>query len=236
MEYGERHLDLGEDQISAKFYESEESYGTVVFCHGFASNKEGYRRRAEIAVDEGFDAAIFDFRGNGDSSREFQDTDLTTRIEDLQRVLEEVEDDRIGVYGSSFGGLVAINAAREDDRIDAIALKAPVTFYNSLDMIDNAVEEQGFYEHVEGKRVEEDFLEDVRSYSAEKAMEQLSIPTLILHGAEDEVVPIEDSRRFYSGLDCEKSLEVIEGSGHRMDDETDREVVSTAMDWFREYL
>ncbi len=232
MEHEEKLLDINGGGISTEFYYSEGSERTVVFCHGLGSDKSGYRKRAEKAVEEGFNAVIFDFRGNGKSSGLFEKTNLTSRIKDLGRVLAEVKNQRIGVYGSSFGGLVAIHRSVKDKKIDALSLRSPVTFYRAMGDLEVAVNEEGFYEPVEGKRVTREFLMDVKRYSAEEAMEELSIPTLVMHGSEDGVINLEDSKRFYSGLECEKRLQILEGEGHRLSKEADRQAVANALEWF----
>ncbi|MDY6778256.1 MAG: YqiA/YcfP family alpha/beta fold hydrolase, partial [Candidatus Nanohaloarchaea archaeon] len=153
-------------------------------------------------------------------------------IEDLRRVLDEVEDDAVGVYGASFGGLVAIHTAVRDDRIDALALRDPVTFMEALDDIREEIREQGYYEQLPGKRVDERFLEDLEQYSTATIIGRLQVPTLVMHGTEDEVVDVELSERFVERLTCVKRFDVFEGEGHRFSDEADDEAVLTALDWF----
>lgn len=231
-----RFLDIGDERIAVVFHEPEgEAKGTVVFCHGFGSDKEGsYVRRAEMAVEAGFRAVRFDFRGNNESSREFVDANLTTRIEDLRRVLDEVEGG-VGVYGSSFGGLVAILAAERDDRIDALALRAPVTSLG-FEKFREEVGDDGYYEQLPGKRVDERFLEDVDMYSMEGVAGRLTQPTLVMHGVGDGVVPMADSRRFFEQLECEKEYVRFENEGHRFSAEADGRAVRTALEWFDRFL
>jgi len=221
--------------VAAVFHEPDEGYdGTVVFCHGFGSDKAGsYERRAEQAVENGFRAVRFDFRGNNESSLDFDEANLTTRIADLQRVLDEL-DGAIGVYGSSFGGLVALHTAARDGRIDALALRAPVTFLSVLDDIREAIEEDGFYEQLPGKQVDERFLTDLATYSTEEIIDDITVPTLFLHGTEDDAVPIASSERFFGELSCRSRFITFEGEGHRFSDEADRQAVDAACGWFRD--
>ncbi|MDY6788622.1 MAG: alpha/beta fold hydrolase [Candidatus Nanohaloarchaea archaeon] len=235
----ERLLDVKGGGISTVFHSAgEDARGTVVFCHGLGSDKSGYRRRAKQAVDRGFDAVRFDFRGNGESSGNFEKMNLTTRIRDLQTVLDSVDSDNIGVYGSSFGGLVAIHEAvsDHDGGIDALALRSPVTFYDSLRPIEKGIRDRGFYEHLPGKRLYMEFILDVKRYSIEEAAEDLSIPVLLMHGSEDDLVPAEGSRRFHDRLECRKRLEIFEGEGHRFGASADRRAVDISLDWFEEAL
>ncbi len=234
----EETFEINDETIAAVVHEPEgDPTHAVVFAHGFGSDKAGsYVHRAELAAAEGFRAVRFDFRGNNESSREFVEADLSSRIADLQRVLDEVEYLSVGVYGSSFGGLVAIQAAVRDDRIDGLALRAPVTYMSVLEDIRSTIEHEGSYEQLPGKRVDERFLADLDDYSTEAVVPELDIPTLIMHGEDDEVVPMASSRRFYDALSCEREYVAFEGEGHRFSDASDDRAVRSGLAWFREHL
>lgn len=234
----ERTFEVDGEEIAAVIHEPEdEPTHAVVFAHGFGSDKAGsYVQRAELAAEEGFRAVRFDFRGNNESSREFAEADLSSRIADLRRVIDAVEDLKVGVYGSSFGGLVAIHAAVRDDRIDGLALRAPVTYMAVLDDIRSTIEDEGSYEQLPGKRVDERFLEDLDAYSTEDIIADIDVPTLVMQGEDDESVPMASSRRFYEALTCEKDYVVFEGEGHRFSDAADDRAVRTGLSWFRDEL
>lgn len=233
MERTERELAIdGDEHIAATIEQPDGGAdATVVFAHGFGSDRAGsYRRRAEIAVEMGLRSVRFDFRGNNESSRSFEAADLTTRIQDLRRVLDEL-DGPVGVYGSSFGGLVAVHTAAHDDRIDSLVLRAPVTFMELLDDIREAVEADGRYEQLPGKHVGPEFVADIDEYDTETVIEDITVPTMIMHGMDDAVVPQESSRRFFERLSCEKQYIGFEGEGHRFSDETDERAVRIGCNW-----
>ena len=59
----------------------------LVFCHGFLSDKSGsYEGRCRRAVESGYNAVRFDFRGCGDSDGSFVDQTLSDKLADLQAV------------------------------------------------------------------------------------------------------------------------------------------------------
>ncbi|MDY6770476.1 MAG: alpha/beta fold hydrolase [Candidatus Nanohaloarchaea archaeon] len=234
MRTEERCLGIDGEEVAAVVHRPDAApERAVVFAHGFGSDKAGsYERRATMAAEEGFLAIRFDFRGNNESSREFHEATLSTRIADLRRVVDEVEDLAVGVYGSSFGGLVALHAAARDERIDALALRAPVTFLSVLDDIRSTIEEDGRYEQLPGKWVDDRFLDDLDGYSTEAIVEDIAVPTLIMHGGEDDVVDPGSSRRFFDALSCEKEYVMFDGEGHRFGDAADDEAVRRALSWF----
>lgn len=237
MQTDRRELEVGDGEHVAAVFEAPDagSDTTIVFAHGFGSDKAGsYQRRAEIAADEGLASVRFDFRGNNESSREFEDADLSTRIADLRRVLDAVETERVGVYGSSFGGLVTLHAAARDDRIDAIALRAPVTYLSELDDIRAEIEETGRYTQLPGKSVGPAFIEDVDAYDTAAIVGDITVPTLIMHGEDDDVVDPDSSRRFFEALDCEKQYVLFPDEGHRFSDAEDDRAVRMACAWLRD--
>lgn len=78
---------------------------------------------AQYFASSGFTSLIFDYRGFGDSDGERwrlvpdeQVEDISAAVTFLQNV-EGVDPNRIGVYGTSFGGANVIAAAALDDRI-----------------------------------------------------------------------------------------------------------------------
>jgi len=53
-----------------------------------ATRKEAEKKRAERIVEEGWNAVRFDFRGNGESDGEFIENGLSSKIMDLETVIE----------------------------------------------------------------------------------------------------------------------------------------------------
>ncbi|WP_126665104.1 alpha/beta hydrolase family protein [Haloterrigena salifodinae] len=106
----------------------------IVFCHGFLSDKSGsYERRCQRAVENGYNAVRFDFRGCGDSDGRFVEQTLSDKLADLRAVLEYVAPPSVVLFGSSFGGKVAFHAAVDDKRVAAVATRAPVTYNRAFD-------------------------------------------------------------------------------------------------------
>ena len=60
--------------------------------------------------------------------------------------------------------------------------------------------------------------------SAIEAIKKSSIPTLIIHGQDDQTVPVEDACRLYEAAACRKDLYIVEGTGHGEAVFTDSEV------------
>jgi len=105
----------------------------VIFAHGLYSGKESSRnyRIAEQLVSNNFASLLIDFSGHGESEGTPEDDFLSQQIDDLDALLDHVQTldvidkRRIGVNGSSTGGIVAMMKSINDDRIKVLCLRAP---------------------------------------------------------------------------------------------------------------
>ena len=115
----------------------------IVFCHGFLSDKTGsYEQRCRRAVEHGYNAVRFDFRGCGESDGRFLEQTLSDKLADLRAVLEYVAPPSVVLFGSIFGGKVAFHAAIDDERVEAVATRAPVTYNRAFDEYREIIERE----------------------------------------------------------------------------------------------
>jgi putative phosphoribosyl transferase len=112
---------------------TQEGVPCVVFVHGLGSGKDSPRNVvvADRLVDAGIAALLFDLSGHGESDDDPRDGHEAF-VEDLEAAFDwarsraEVDPERIGVAGSSLGGVVALEATRR--RLihpAALVLRAP---------------------------------------------------------------------------------------------------------------
>lgn len=113
-----------------------EKLPAVLFCHGLGGHKVGkfrlYIDLAEKLASLGIVSLRFDFRGAGDSEGKLSDMTITSQVEDATLALDFLKNEplvearRIGLFGRSFGGLIAILCAAKASNIKSLALWAPV--------------------------------------------------------------------------------------------------------------
>jgi pimeloyl-ACP methyl ester carboxylesterase len=130
------YFEVGGDRLFAFLHRSgDSSRGAIVLCHALAEEKLWSHRVYVSAARElaraGYDVLRFDMRGEGDSSRDFEATTISTRVEDTLRAAQ-VARDRTGakqvvLVGHRFGGTVAARAAQAaGDDVKAIAVWDPL--------------------------------------------------------------------------------------------------------------
>jgi fermentation-respiration switch protein FrsA (DUF1100 family) len=94
----------------------------VFYLHGFASGATSSkgRRLAERFEPYGVELVCPDF-----NLPDFSTLTVSRMIADVERWFEDVPDERVAVFGSSLGALVAYHAAAKNPRIDRLILLAP---------------------------------------------------------------------------------------------------------------
>jgi len=112
-----------------------EKVPAVVLCHPHPLYGGNLQNNVVMAVSQtlvkrGFITLRFNFRGVGLSEGEFDDgrgekDDLWAAVETAAG-LPEVDRNRLGVMGYSFGGMVALAAAKNIDLIRAVSAVSPV--------------------------------------------------------------------------------------------------------------
>lgn len=206
-----------------------------ICCHGFVSDKSGsYESRCERAVEAGYNAVRFDFRGCGEADRAFADATLVTRIADLAAVVDHFDPDSYVLFGSSFGAKTAFHAAVEalpTDGLTAIAGRAPVSYNRCFDPARAAVEEHGVADYDGEHTIEPVFFEALDRYPFEAAASELSVPTALFHGTDDGSVPLRDSLDAVAALDGDVLLETFAGEGHSFSRPAEARMRDRLFDW-----
>ena len=99
----------------------------IVICHGFSQHKEIFGLSyAESLSRHGFVCLSFDYRGFGGSEGQRGRLIPLNEVADAQSALTflsvqpEVDPDRLGLLGTSFGGAVVLHVGAIDERAKAI--------------------------------------------------------------------------------------------------------------------
>ena len=219
----------------------------VIMSHGFESSKDGNKWLvlAPQLYDAGFASLRFSYRGCGEgenkSEGDFEDTTLTGRISDYRAAIDflqrtKIDTTRLGVIGSSLGGMVTL--AARDKRIRAmvtLATPSHIPSQNGKEL--KRAKDKGYFELDSGRRVRIGFYGDLLRYNICDEVKRIHCPLLIIHGSQDEIVPVEDAHTLYSHANEPKRLEVIEKANHVFDNPEHLDtVVSLSLEWFKDYL
>ncbi len=197
----------------------------LLYLHGFASgpqSSKAVRFAAHAAAQFGLEIERLDLRVPS-----FQHLRLSEMVRTVVGQIGEANE-RVVVMGSSLGGLTAAHVAAADPRVVALVLLAPAfriaeTWGNRLGPEGvRAWRESGWLEvddHAHGgkARVDFGFMEELEQLTG--SMPDVRVPTLIIHGTNDDVVPPRVSAELAEGLPHVRRIEVDDG--HELRDSMD---------------
>lgn len=202
----------------------------VPIFHGFTGNKMEphfiFVKLSRMLEAKGIASVRFDFGGSGESDGDFIDMTISKELEDAKAILsyvktlDFVDTAKIGVVGLSMGGAVASMLAGEcKEDIQSLCLWAPAGNMGELITQGRSEEELSFvrstgYWDAGGLLVGKEFLEDVLSVDIFSKAAAYDKNVLLLHGDNDEAVPLTTSERYLEVYETRGALHVVEGGDH----------------------
>jgi len=236
--YGDHPSQVAQIMIAKDVLREAKSVPLFIFMHGGAWGSgfpTMYRLLSLPFLQRGFRAIILGYRT-------YPDTDVDGQIDDLAEAVEYFSDRYGGVGGS--GGPVVLMGHSSGAHVSMLA-----AMRGRLPSVDALIAASGIYD-VERQQQQEKRIgvsevspmsaangftkESFRKYSPQCLNDDLPgnfPPTLIVHGEEDDVTPLENSREFYRVLNDKSrgkmgnfsgqnprlmhQLEVLEETGHQ---------------------
>jgi pimeloyl-ACP methyl ester carboxylesterase len=196
----------------------------VVVCHGFKGFKEWgfFPDLAGELARAGYLVVNFNFSGSGigEDPEQFTDVErfehatLSGDLDDLGLILDAVAahelpgpqaSNGVGLLGHSRGGAISLLAAHADPRVSCLVTWASVAHLGRWDEETRRTwRERGHVEVVNARtgqvfNLRTDLLDDIEEnkdgrLNLERAARDLAIPHLIVHGEDDESVPVAEGR------------------------------------------
>jgi pimeloyl-ACP methyl ester carboxylesterase len=212
----------------------------LLLLEGLGGDIPGWRRNTP-RLAERCRVIAYDFRGNGRSEAPDEPVTMATLVDDTVILLDELGIEAANVYGQSLGGMVALELAlTHPDRVRSLilaathagrdgalpvppglakvpkdrpylALYAPEFATAHPDHVaeDILVGSQNPQPDHAGRRQRE----AMDAWSAWTRLGEIRCPTLILHGAEDRLVSMENARKLAAGI-AGAELVLLDGAGH----------------------
>lgn len=244
--YGTLHLPLIETKAPA-----------IVMCHGFAGNRIGqfrlYVLLAQKLAEVGIASLRFDFRGSGESEGDFSQMTVAGEVSDALKALEFIEShpqinaDRIGILGNSFGGAVAVLASCRNKKVKSLALLAALfnsnlwkSRWEALKTADDTSKKE-LHRLLDEHTLAPGFLKEFFQLDIEMALKSVAdLPMLHIHSEKDERVGIDQADHY---LRCRKEVKGetysmrLKLSGHAFSNSEERNlVIEETVKWFQRTL
>ena len=228
--------------------------GVAVLAHGITVEKnEGgfYTKLAKVLADGGLQSLRFDFRGHGESGGRPEEMTIQGEVEDLEAAVSHVRElspKRLSIVATSFGaGIAILYTERRPETVSSVVLLAPVLDYNRTFLAPETEWAQEWFTEEALKRAKENgtldldgfplgrkLLEEFKVFDPGEVLLRLTVPTLIIHGTDDSMVPYDVARRIGSKYIHGRFLS-IEDADHGFEGSEDR-VFSEVKRWILEHL
>lgn len=215
----------------------------VILCHAFpmvaggaATASQTFPELADrIAVELGWVALTFAFRGSADSEGNFS---IRGWIADLRAAVDYLlareHLDGVWLAGFGAGGSVCLCVAAEDERIKGVAAMGaradfqpwaadPRRFLEIAREV-GAIRDRAFPVDLDAWSRE---LREVRPLAAIAAIPPR--PVLLVHGTEDDQVPAHDARALKDAGGDDVELRLVKAAGHRL--RHDPRVIALLLGW-----
>lgn len=225
-------------------FRSAEAVASVIVLHGHGGNKHTVLPLAHMLYPR-YNVLLLDHRGHGDSAGDRTTIGREERL-DVHAAVEyllEAGMGPVGIYGMSMGGATAILAAAEDRRIAAVVADSP---YGRLRWAVSQVARLRGYPgfitpsvawigcfatalHVRNR---------MRSFDPVEVVDQITPrPLFLMHGSEDDVIPVASAHALYERAGEPKELWIQEGLKHcRALDECYDEFRQRIVDFYDRWL
>lgn len=211
-------------------------FPAVIFFHGNGGKGEKYFEAAKLFPQKGIMSLAFNFRGCGISDGDYSIQTHEDVFEDAKRAIkflltQNVDPERIGVVGGSFGGYIAAMILPKIN-IKSLVLLSSSAHDNSL----TARLDMGPLEkEVEYFRDEKNWI-NAKSY---KNIANFKNPLLVIKSDHDENVPSQVVDRYFEKAINSKRREIktIKNADHRLSTQEMRdEFFKLILDWFSKTL
>lgn len=190
---------------------------TIIIANGDAGNMSYQQlHHAQFFTSKGYNVVTFDWRGFGESSKWDMDTNYLVYSElliDYDAVIEqvlqqnEVDKNRLAVYGWSTGAYLSMAAASRYENIKAfVAIGLMTSFAEVVPVL------------MKAKNIDESNLIVPDDYPTELQPIYLSPifnkSTFLIVGENDNRTPVWMSEKIYSLLPAKKEIWIVEGAEH----------------------
>lgn len=195
---------------------------TILLLHGIGGCKEHLLGLSQFLADKGYASVAIDGRAHGKSEGEyctygyFEKEDLSKIIADVRKIDPNT---KIGIWGTSLGGAIALQAMAHDEQIEFGIVQS--TFTNLATVVSDyqkryfgglSLKFAAKYALWRAGRIAGFSPVEVSPIAACSQIEQ---PVLILHGTNDKRISISHGTQLYDELASEHKFFVpIEGGNH----------------------
>ena len=113
--------------------------------------------------------------------------------------------------------------------------KAPVTYNKIMSKFESVIDEKGRFEYIDGKPIDNRFIEDLYTHDFSEVEEKLDVPVFISHGGADQTVHFENTAEASKKLDADLQVQKLEGVKHSYTDKGKEKMNTAIVNWLERF-
>lgn len=212
-------------KLYAKFYPADENKPVLIFFHGYRSNatRDGSGIHS-IGHVKGINILVITQRSHAES----EGKSITFGLKESYDCLSWIDyvkerfgkDKKVILWGISMGAATVLTAAARGLPDNVLGIGADCGFSSPREIIRSVIKGMklpvtpSYWLVKLGARIYGGF--DLEETSAYEAMKRINVPVLFIHGAADDFVPCDMTRKNYEACVSDKELVLVENAGHGM--------------------
>lgn len=202
--------------------ELDTTYGVMILVHGIGGNKESFLGLSKRLSKLGIASVLFDNRAHGKSGGEYCTYGHLER-KDISKfvdfILEKDSRLKVGIWGNSLGGAIAIQALEFDSRISFGIIESTFTDLNQIvfDYKKRILKGFGvkFLSDYALKRAGKIAGFDANKIKPLESVENIYQPVLIAHGNSDDNIDFKYGKQLFQNLaSVDKQFVEVDGGEH----------------------
>ncbi len=190
----------------------------IVFSHGWPLSADGFEDQMFFLASRGYRCIALDRRGHGRSSQPWQGNDLDTYADDLAALVEKLDLKHVIHVGHSTGGgeVTRYIGRQGTGRVAKAVLIGAIPPL----MLKTEANPGGLpisvFDMMAGLPASYFCIKAFSETDLTEDLKRIDVPTLVLHGDDDQIVPIADSALLSSKIIKDAELVIYEGAPHGM--------------------
>ena len=210
----------GVSLLSAWFIPAKKPKATIIYLHGVGDNKMSGLMLAKVLHEHHFNVMIYDSRAHGESGGKYctygyyEKHDVQVAIYEAQK---KYATGKIGVFGTSMGAAIALQAAAIEPRISAVVAEASFATLRQV-----TVDYQKrllrlpwhFLRNIAMKKSESIAHFKHREISPIQSVKNIYVPVFFIHGKNDTFIKYQYSEELYAAANEPKELWLIDDARH----------------------
>lgn len=239
--FGDIQNNLGE-RIDHTFHQGDaNSKHLVILGHGVTGNKDRpfLVTLANALAAAGLNVLRISFAGNGASGGQFTAATISKEVADLGSVLDACAGWSVCYVGHSMGGAVGVLRASQDARIRCLVSLAGMVRTAAFAQREFGMVKPGagFMWDDEQCPLSQAYMDDLTQIGTVlDAAPKIKVPWLLVHGTEDDVVPIQDSKDILIRAGSDVKFVALQGSNHVFAGDFTAPMVETVVAWVKARL